>query len=206
MSIEIPPPLTPNNFNSPKTNPFETYDLTFPDNSTLRLTNLNIEVDIGGNIYTPFPLQRSLIKFSIKEYVNQVSIAFSNITKIFSDKILSIDLRGTKITITKYFMEDVNIGIILFRGIADTVTIDEKICQMNFKDFLLAWNKKIPSRTFSYDCGFHFKDKRCGYKGSQEECDKQLSTCQALGNSKYFGGFPYVLELQKRYDGLNMEG
>ncbi len=205
MSINIPPPLSTNNYESAKTNPFETYDITFPDNSILRLSTLNINVDIGGNTYYPFPLKRSNIKFSMKEYVNQVSITFSNISNVFSDKLATTDLRGTKIIITKYFMEDLRTGITIFRGVADVVSTDEENCVMTFKDYLLAWNKKIPERTFSYDCGFHFKDKRCGYRGSATTCDKQLSSCQNLSNSNFFGGFPYVLELQKRYDGLNME-
>lgn len=41
-------------------------------------------------------------------------------------------------------------------------------------------------------CTHKFQSLRCGYSGLATSCDKHISTCRALGNSKRFGGTPGV--------------
>ena len=41
-------------------------------------------------------------------------------------------------------------------------------------------------------CRFHFKDRRCNYKGTITTCNHTLSDCRKRQNSGRFGGFPGI--------------
>lgn len=52
-------------------------------------------------------------------------------------------------------------------------------------------NRKAPFNLIRKNyCTHKFQGLRCGYFGLATSCDKRLSTCRTLGNSKRFGGSP----------------
>lgn len=56
-------------------------------------------------------------------------------------------------------------------------------------------SKRCPSERYHKNtCRFAFKgaDGRCGYSGSETECDRTFARCTALGNQSRYGGFPGV--------------
>jgi len=48
-------------------------------------------------------------------------------------------------------------------------------------------------RTIHHTCSWRFKGPDCLYSGDAEHCAKTLTSCQALGNSRRFGGWPGVM-------------
>jgi len=58
--------------------------------------------------------------------------------------------------------------------------------------------KCTPSRYLKNHCRFIFKGNKCGYMGSETDCDLSFSRCRELGNQSRYGGFPAVGSLGYR--------
>lgn len=55
------------------------------------------------------------------------------------------------------------------------------------------YRRRFPQgRVLKDGCRFVFKSARCGYTGTQQECDRTLVRCRELDNSSRYGAFPGV--------------
>jgi phage-related protein len=51
----------------------------------------------------------------------------------------------------------------------------------------------VPKHTYlKNSCRWVFGDSRCGYTGTETECNKTLADCEDRGNEDRFGGFPLI--------------
>lgn len=172
-------------------------EIFIPETPTVRIVNNSENITFKGNEFIAFPFSIGEIQ-AAKGEIPQFSLSIDNTSRAMQSYINMYD------------------NYIKLHG-ADNSAIQAKIYVINTKDlsepvleeffeltdfssdaqsvtFNLGTNNLFnmsypPRRMYKDYCPFKFKDARCGYKGADDTCDKNLAACRKKGNSVRFGGF-----------------
>lgn len=188
--------------------PVELYEIEINDLTTLFFTDHNEDITFDSQLYTAFPISRSIIQYSADQKVSSVQVNASNVDLAFSAFIAANDIRNKSISIKKVFLDklaDANDFVILFKGVMDSPSLTEEIISLICVDEIQAITSQLPKFMYTHTCGNIFKSTKCGYVGVGTldqlndpstglpftKCGKSLTDCKARGNTINFFGFPF---------------
>ena len=165
------------------------------DNETLDSFTYNGETYIGA------PLFCGEITKDDNSAVNKLNVAVSNVNLAVSG---IIGARGDVFTnapaiLTLVFL-NVNTGElvsgcerILYAGKCNNLKLDYERASVDIESGLGGYEILAPVMKYRATCQVRrFKDCRCGYVGSATSCDRTFTTCERLGNTVNFRGFPCI--------------
>jgi lambda family phage minor tail protein L len=161
-----------------------------------------------GETYIAFPFEIDEIGDTSKGEVPQITIKVSNVGRVMQQHMEAEEgLVNSEVTIR--IVHSIHVTTTSL-GVGINNTSPEVILQYNiinahcdsvWASFVLGAGNpsriRFPrNRVMSGFCRYSiFKGSRCGYTGSEETCDRSLSTCKdIMGNSARFGGAPGVTQ------------
>jgi hypothetical protein len=152
--------------------------------------------------FEPWPLGRDAIRRTISEQSSTISLSVSNIEwRRFLEYLRSGRNQGIPVRIWVGFADvgkkEANLAL-LYDGEINSTNFDEGAILIELEENIEVSLKEGLSRIYSAFCPFQFKSRQCGYVGPETTCDKSYSDCSARGNSRRFGGFKTLLEVQGR--------
>ena len=155
---------------------------------------------IWNRSYEPWPIQRDRIRLSLTDQNDSLKLTLSNIKWHRSlGKLRESDYHGKIVKIWQGFLdinkEEINLNP-LFEGEINRIAFNEKAIEIDLKTNAKYLSKSGLQRSFSIFCPFKFKDRQCGYIGSDSVCDKSYADCNSKGNTRNFGGFNTLLKIQ----------
>jgi phage-related protein len=168
-------------------------DIILSVSVTLRLTSNISEVSFGGNTYSPFPMAIQHVGESIDGSIPEINIGVSNADRVVQGYIEALN-GAVDCEVIIYIVHQGNLASD-FSDLERHFKILSTVCTNEWVTFSLGLMSptfmRFPLfRTMGAHCNWLFKGTECGYQGLTAECDHTLKTCQALGNSVRFGGFP----------------
>lgn len=160
------------------------------ENDTVQLLN------IGGNDYIADMVTRSDIETAMSGTVEKVNITISNVWQDISSLIAT---EGDTLTNRKCKLEEVIFDgdtttiiddpILLFEGVINNIQLSAVAFSFDVERVLGGYSLVSPNTTYDVNCQWKFKDGRCQYSGSENSCDKTLTTCRI---KERFGGYPSI--------------
>jgi len=167
---------------------------------TYRFNNSDIDLPLGGNIYTSRDFVPDRIPQSGDMGVDTVSLNFNSSDGVIPAIILSEDIQGRNATI-KFACLDDNYQIIvaepIFSGTISNWKMRESSSMIEIKNDMILWNKKT-LRTCQSSCPWEFKGTECTYAGAIDWCDRSYEHCVSLDNSDNFGGFRFLPSIMEK--------
>ncbi len=175
-------------------------------------TDCDQDIYFDGAWWTAIGIKFDPIENSITGNVEEVSVTISNVDKIFSDLVLSEDIRGKSFNIYRVALDN-NLAVLgystevslptAFRGFIDSMEIDRQDAKIQVSNEFVRWQILTPRRICDPTCYKVFKgsDGDCGYidgtihPADDSWCDKSKSRCVTLLNTINFGGFEHISEL-----------
>lgn len=168
---------------------------------TLRIVNNNEDVTWKGFTWLKFPFELDEISQSANAETSQFQIKVGNVKNIIGQYIRQYDAyvktNGFEaITVVLYIVNSKDLAnttpVYTTNLILTTSSLNhiEVSFTVSARDLFRA--RTPQTRMFPNSCRFKFKSTICGYTGSIASCDKSLSRCRQLGNSKRYGGFPAI--------------
>lgn len=168
---------------------------------TLRIVNNNDDVTWKGFTWLKFPFELDEISQSANAETSQFQIKVGNIKNIIGQYIRQYDAyvktNGFEaITVVLYIVNSKDLAnttpVYSTNLILTTSNLNhlEVSFTVSARDLFRA--RTPQTRMFPNSCRFKFKSALCGYTGAVTSCDKSLSRCRQLGNSKRYGGFPAI--------------
>jgi phage-related protein len=166
--------------------------LTDAGPTTLRFVKNTENITYGGNTYTAFPFQLSMVETNSKGEIPQVTLKVCNITRFLTPYLNSLD-GGIDSTVkiivvnNKYLAEDYS-----------ELELDFSVMGCEVDAYWVTWtlgmvnplNRRFPLYRFlANHCRWIFKGAECGYAGSATTCNRSFDDCIARDNTEYFGGF-----------------
>lgn len=168
---------------------------------TLRLVNNNEDVIWKGFTWLKFPFELDEISQTANAETSQFQIKVGNVKNIIGQYIRQYD---NYVKVNGFEPIKVVLYIVNSKDLANTTPVYstnliltasnlnhlEVSFTVSARDLFRA--RTPQTRMFPNSCRFKFKSALCGYSGSATECNKTLSRCRQLLNSKRFGGFPAI--------------
>lgn len=163
------------------------------DNETLETIYFDGETYIGA------PLTYGEITKDDNTAVNKINVQLSNVGLSISGIIAN---RGDIITNSKAILTQVflnvntneiiqNLSEIIYVGRCNNLSLDYETASVDIETKLGGYEILAPIMKYQTSCQVRrFKDCRCGYTGEETSCDRTFTTCQRLGNTQNFMGFP----------------
>ena len=141
-----------------------------------------------------FPFDLDDIKESKSEFP-EINLKVSNVTRYLQPYIEEYKgLVGSDVVIRVVHSGHLNLNQ---SELEENFTITSTSANALFVTFKLGGNfpinTRFPSERYLKNfCPLIFKSVSCGYNGATTSCDKTLTACRAMGNSKRFGGYPTI--------------
>lgn len=168
---------------------------------TLRIVNNNEDVTWKGFTWLKFPFELDEISQTANAETSQFQIKVGNVKNIIGQYIRQYDVyvktNGFEsIKVTLYIVNSKDLAnptpVYTTNLILTTSNLNhlEVSFTVSARDLFRA--RTPQTRMFPNSCRFKFKSTLCGYTGSATQCNKTLSRCRELQNSKRFGGFPAI--------------
>lgn len=190
-----------------KTRVLLTIHLNNPDEEVIRiLENDTLEMlEINNNVYIGGMVKRSDVNTQTEGAVESCNITISNINQGISSVIINEGdvLTGAECVIEEVIYDaDDNIlddPVEIFRGKVNNIHLTHAVFTFDVERSLGGYSSEAPMTTYDVSCQWMFKDERCQYSGGLTYCDKTMTSCQARGNEKRFGGYPSIpVEMSRR--------
>jgi lambda family phage minor tail protein L len=153
----------------------------------------NIEaVTFNGHEYTPFPFKIGVEKHTSKGEIPTIQFQVCNINQVMQAYIEQYEgLLGNDIIMRLVHSDN------LTEDYAElTTTYEVLTCHTDAQWAVFECGAPNPMRKrfplYRYignHCNWGFKSAECSYVGAVTTCKRTLADCQALGNSKRFGGY-----------------
>lgn len=162
-----------------------------------RLCSTNMEIELGGECYRPFPFSISAISEEGNGALTNLQITCSNLSDEFSGiaeanrgftgatVVLRLALASQEGVAEQIFAET-------FRIQTARISRTDAVFTVGNEDLM---GQDIPSRRFSGKCPLSYKGDLCGYAGAIATCDRTLNGsngCTAHDNQARFGGWPAI--------------
>jgi lambda family phage minor tail protein L len=168
---------------------------------TLRIVNNNEDVAWKGFTWLKFPFELDEISQSANAETSQFQIKVGNVKNIIGQYIRQYDAyvktNGFEaITVVLYIVNSKDLAntIPVYSTNLILTTSNLNHLEVSFtvsaRDLFRA--RTPQTRMLPNSCRFKFKSALCGYTGAVTSCDKSLSRCRQLSNSKRYGGFPAI--------------
>lgn len=165
------------------------------DNETLDVLRYN------GEDYLGAPLTFEKITKDDNSSVSKLKITLSNVGLAISGIVAQRGdvITGAPAVLTLVFL-DLNKNTIisgykqiLFAGKCNNLELNSQDANMDVETALGGYEVKAPIMKYRTTCQVRrFKDCRCGYTGSETECDRTFARCKELGNEENFQGYPQM--------------
>lgn len=167
----------------------------------LRIVNNNEDINWRDKTWLRFPFELDEISQSANAEISQFQIKVGNVKNIIGQYIRQYDnyikVNGFEpITVVLYIVNSKDLAnvtpiystnLILTTSSLNHIEVSFTVSARNL------FRARAPQiRMFPNSCRFKFKSPLCGYTGPETECNKTLSRCRQLLNSKRFGGFPAI--------------
>lgn len=177
-------------------------EITIPSvPETLRIVNNNEDVTWNSQTWLKFPFELDEISQSSNAEISQFQIKVGNVKNIIGQYIRQYDafvkVNGfTAITVVLYIVNSKDLAnptaVYSTNLILTTSSLNhlEVSFTVSARDLYRA--RTPQTRMFPNSCRFKFKSTLCGYVGAETSCNKTLSRCRQLLNSKRYGGFPSI--------------
>lgn len=177
-------------------------EITIPSvPETLRIVNNNEDVTWNSQTWLKFPFELDEISQSSNAEISQFQIKVGNVKNIIGQYIRQYDafvkVNGfTAITVVLYIVNSKDLAnptpVYSTNLILTTSSLNhlEVSFTVSARDLYRA--RTPQTRMFPNSCRFKFKSTLCGYAGAETSCNKTLSRCRQLLNSKRYGGFPSI--------------
>ena len=177
-------------------------EITIPSvPETLRIVNNNEDVAWNSKTWLKFPFELDDISQSSNAEISQSQIKVGNVKNIIGQYIRQYDafvkVNGfTAITVVLYIVNSKDLAnptaVYSTNLILTTSSLNhlEVSFTVSARDLYRA--RTPQTRMFPNSCRFKFKSTLCGYTGAETSCNKTLSRCRQLLNSKRYGGFPSI--------------
>ena len=159
----------------------------------------------GGNTYIAFPFEIDEIGDTSKGEIPQITMRVSNVGRVMQQYMEAEEgLVNSEVTIRVVHSTHVtttSLGTGINNSSPEVILqydILDAHCDSMWATFILGagspYRMRFPrNRVISGFCRYIFKSARCGYAGSETNCDRSLSTCRdIMSNSARFGGAPGV--------------
>lgn len=162
-------------------------DLNYASNPT--------DVTFDGITYGKFPITHENIKENKQGEIDKIRVTLANVSRLIQGYLELYDFRSKKVKIKTVWANHLDDPDAYIEDIfyIDSYTADQNNVVFNLSSKFDITGLTLPSRKFSRNyCRWKFKSTECGYSGGETECNKTLSRCKQLSNSKRFGGFPSV--------------
>ena len=168
-------------------------DIILTSEITLRLTSNLSEVTFQGETYMPYAMEIGHVAQSLDGSIPDISIGVSNADRVVQGYIEALN-GAVDCEVVMYIVHQGNLASD-FSDLERHFIIQSTVCTNEYVVFSLGLQSptymRFPLyRTMGNHCNWLFKGSECGYGGGTAECDHTLKTCQLLGQSKNFGGFP----------------
>ena len=162
---------------------------------TLRLAANNEDVTYQGNTYVAFSFEVDKPGADGKGGITTLPLRICNVERVLRPYLDAYDGGvGLPVTITIINpalddgeqSEELSATLYNLSTDADDSWVNFTLGPIN------PLNKAFPPDQYiALHCRWNFSaDPRCGYTGPATECERSLTACRALGNSRRFGGFP----------------
>ena len=180
--------------------------------TTYYYTDCDQNVYFDGKYWNASGIKYSDLSYAIDQSATTGQLTVPNADKVFSDLILSEDLRSKALTIYRVWLNN-SLGVvgfseeddlpIVFDGLIERIPrADRKEVQMNIISFGVGGNVICPRRSFEPKCSWliigGFTGTFCKYSGLETWCDGSEARCVALSNKENFGGFEHISDLQTK--------
>lgn len=166
--------------------------------STLRYTDLDLDLVWNGNTYSSRGLSFTAAEYSISPQVDKITFEIDNVDLAFSSVILNQEVRNKKCNIRlcalNWPAQIIGVALI-FSGVIDRCSFDHQRARFEVLNPFVFWRRKVPRRIHQPTCPWAFKSTECGYTGEESWCDKSFDRCSALANTDNFGGFRFLPSL-----------
>lgn len=173
------------------------------------------ETDFNGQHYIGWLIVDEPIHRYDSLQRDDASLKLSNVTGDLEAMVFAEVWEGALVVLLDYFTalgKGLTATVELIRGkLGARVQADEQIMAWNLLPLYDPQKISAPSEIFAENCGFRFKDNRCGYVNGVDPndpatglpfvlCDKNLAHCQARGRAHRYPGFVQVtFDLIKLY-------
>ncbi len=168
---------------------------------TLRIVNNNEDITWKGFTWLKFPFELDEISQSANAETSQFQIKVGNVKNIIGQYIRQYDAyvktNGFEaITVVLYIVNSKDLANINPVYTTNLILTTSNLNHLEVSFTVSArdlFRARTPqTRMFPNSCRFKFKSTLCGYIGAVSSCDKSLSRCRQLLNSKRYGGFPAI--------------
>lgn len=157
-----------------------------------------------GNLYQPWLILASAVRYTQKLQLDPVSVKLQNIT-LEAAAILrqeSSFIEGAEATLQRLYLA-CNEALTLFVGRIAGIEIDQQNATITIAGDLDPTASVAPKRQFSATCVWDFKDSNCGYVDGSDPndpetnapfttCPKDFLSCTARGRQHRFPGFIHI--------------
>lgn len=169
-------------------------DIALTDNVTVFNLVANTEdIVYQTRTYTACPLDIVPPRESAKGEIPTITLRVANVTRVLQGYLEQLNgAIGSSVTLrivnAAYLAEN-------YADLEMTFEVLSASCNAQWVSFTLGapspLQRRFPMHRFIAGyCNWQFKSAECAYSGADAECRRNLSACQAKGNSRRFGGFP----------------
>ena len=174
-------------------------EITLTDATVIRLVCNTEDIDFGGNTYTAFPFELSIVESNSTGQIPLVTLKVSNITRFLTPYLKDLD-GGLESTVT---ITVVNAG--LLSETYSELDMDFTVMGCEVDAVWVTWtlgmanpiNRRFPLyRYLANHCAWTFtggvavgENVECAYLGAYTTANWTLSDCVLRGNTARFRGF-----------------
>ena len=162
----------------------------------MKLTGAKIPIQWGIHTYTPATIEHTDCSQDGSGKVTEATLTVGNADREIQKIISWYDLAKKRVFITKLIMEKSGgiMGAIQIPMTIKEITTTEKFATFSLSVGVDVLGIGFPTTTVRANvCRWVFKGLDCRYSGPDSSCSKSWWDCIKKGNSRYFGGFPGVI-------------
>ncbi len=161
-------------------------------------------VRFQGNLYQPWLILNSAVRYTQKLQLDPVRVNLQNISleTVAMLKDTGSDIQGVEATLQRLYL-NINDVVTLFVGRIAQIDIDQQSAAIMLAGDLDPTASQVPTRKFSAMCVWNFKDSDCGYTDGVDPadpstnapyaaCPKDFLSCVARGRQHRFPGFIHI--------------
>lgn len=176
----------------------ELYTIELDGNVTIRMVSkVKQNLNYDGNIYYAADIKRSEIKTGTDGKVDKISITMKNGFVSWAAYAATV---GNRLSGCRCVVEEVHLDYpddppnIIFDGEIDEPEFTYTEFKITVRREAVDFEAQAPNETYEPTCPYEFKgsDGRCGYDGTETECDFTITRCDQLNNVTSFGGKPSI--------------
>ncbi|MCE5335650.1 MAG: DUF1833 family protein [Desulfobacteraceae bacterium] len=174
-------------------------EISLSESVQLYFCSNNEDVTFGGRVYTAFPFSLEAARQTSKGEIPTLPLKVCNVDRIIHSYLEQLDgAVGAEVVIrvvnSAHLAED-------FSELDMTFSVLSTEADAEWVTFNLGAPSPLRQRFPRYryiamHCNWEFKSVECAYAGAETTCDRTFKRCDALANTRRFGG----------YHGLNLKG